>query len=268
MISYYHEQEKNIKALNELDEQQRELQKGIDNQASATLAQKKGIFATVNEARLEINGLLTSKALFSGFNENKILTYPINVRANGQVYAVSHASSIGLEWNKISDKLQTESYSIRMTPTKSNALNDIQSGSSTLCKIILIPHNGEGVSYLSLYQSLDEIRARAMESLHIFKHSMKTSKINVETGILTLNEANKTLEFSRAKLEKWISSNIPEPGDFVVSENAYLVGVMKDWKTCILVTEGDISETGQKISLSTRQSFLDSVNSYRNNCSN
>ena len=256
--------EQNMKALKDLSKKQRELQEGIDNRAATALARSKGIFAQVNDARLQIDGSLKAKGVLWGYNTREIKTYPVMVRAHGQVYAVSHAASIGIDWNKISDRIETVSYAMRTSDTSSSSLDDMYALPSN-CKILILSNPGEGTS-LDLYRSVSEIRERALGNLHIFRNSMRSSDIKIETGT-TLNDSQKVLEFDRTLLGRLLSnSKNPEPGDFVVSSDGHLVGVMKDWKTCALIIEDDLSLSGLHIDFSSLRSFMENVRAYKSNC--
>ena len=199
-----------------------------------------------------------------GYNTLEIKTYPVMVRADGQVYAVSHAASIGIDWNKISDRIESVSYAMRTTDTSSSSLNDMYALPSN-CKILILPNPEEGTS-LNLYRSVSEIRERALGNLHIFRNSMRSSDIKIETGT-TLNDSQKVLEFDRTLLGRLLSnSKNPEPGDFVVSSDGHLVGVMKDWKTCTIIVEDDLSSRGLHIDFSSLRSFMENVRAYKSNC--
>jgi len=235
----------------------------LENQVSALLAQSKGLFSKANQSRVEIIVNLKSKGTILGHNEKDITTYPINVSVEGEIFAISHASSLGLNWDKISAKLENIKCTIKLTPISSSNVIDAQSLNSS-CKIILTKNAGGGTT-LSLYKSLAEIRDSAMGNLHIFKHSLKTSDLKVDPGA-TFNYSQKTIDFNK-EITDYASFHKPETGDFVVTGDGYLVGVMKDWKTCMLLTLEDISQGGTKISYSSPESFLSSVSSYKSSCS-
>lgn len=264
--------EKAMKALEDLSKKQRDQQAAIDGLAAGAIAKgggafgtsdKKGIFSLVNDARLQIDGSLKSKGVLWGHNSREITTYPIAVKANGQVYALSHAAAIGLDWDKISDRLEAVAFSLRTTPTTSGGLGDMYA-MTTNCKVLALPV--EGIAQLDLYRSISEIQDRALGNLHIFRNSMRSSNIKIEAGA-TVKESQNAIEFDRTILDRlFASSRNPEPGDFVVSGDGHLVGVMTDWRTCTLILEQDLSSQGSHIQFTSIESYLQSVQAYKSIC--
>lgn len=255
--------EENIKAVEDLSRKQREIQTNVDAQAATALARSRGIFAMVNEARVQIDGMLRAKGTLWGYNTKEIRTYPVSVKAGGRAYFLAHAETLGLSWGKISDRLDTATYALRTGPTVSGALDNLRALASP-CKILAAPDAGTP-SPLGLYPSLAALRERALGNLHIFKNAVRMSDIKVESGA-SLDEAKRTITLDRGFFDRISSSSNPEAGDFVVSAEGFLVGVMEDWKTCLILLEDDLSSLGTAIASGSPASFVRSVSAYRQSC--
>jgi hypothetical protein len=188
--------------------------------------------------------------------------------ADNKVYAASHVADLGFDWNKLGKNLKEVAWTISLND-KHPALTTVQGpalvypGDSRIITLNCSRDMGVGPSLAKLSQvkpvSLAGIAAlekRGTRDIYVFKRTAEEAGFAVDIssdqehpGYLTIRRSLRPWVNFLAKHFLLNPGSRPEAGDYVVTAEGTLIGVMVDETRCCILSEEQMLRSAKQISL-------------------
>ncbi len=219
----------------------------------------------INDARIEIDASLADKGWIRN-SKADLESYPLVISVGEKLFAVVHGASIGFKWSNVtSDNLQKSDYIIRLLGNSPKSMQLLHAQViSSHCELLVIPIH-ETIPSLKVYDSLASMQRALPSEIYIFKHKARVAYKKLDNQVeATVNNKSTTLDLNYTLWD----FNTPEAGDYLITANGVLLGVMKNSKTCMLITAENFQNLEKEIDFSSTKSFLETVKAYKESCKN
>lgn len=188
--------------------------------------------------------------------------------ADNKVYAASHVADLGFDWNKLGKDLKEVAWTISLND-RHPALTTVQGpalvypGDPRIITLNCSRDMGVGPSLAKLSQvkpvllaGIAALEKRGTRDIYVFKRTAEESGFAVDIssdqehpGYLTIRRSLRPWVNFLAKHFLLNSSSRPEAGDYVVTVEGTLVGVMVDETRCCILSEEQMLRSSKQISL-------------------
>ena len=246
----------------------------VDSQVADRLAANAGkaggstpiIFTIVTEARLNVTNTFEAERWGPGDYGDKFETSPLEVAVAGRHYLVASARNIGLFWRHF-NKPMTK-ISLRLAKRGDNSYSEAYEEIHylpKLCNIALITPRQQVKNPLILYRNLNEAFANS-DPARMYSYSY-----NEKVTYAPLQQYNVRISQDRAKKRlnlafggsKFADKRNLKEGDYLVTGDGHLLGLMINKDNCQIVTEEDFSPAPELV-LDARKGLAEAARQARN----
>ncbi len=240
-------------------------QQSVDDAASSALASSNREYGQITNARIEItNDFEDNDRIFAA--QETFTSYSVVVqRATGQEYILSLADSIGLKWGEFDDGLKkfNHLFAKRGDNPVSGSYQSL-SPLNSVCRVTAITIDKTIPSSLKLYKSIEEIAdPRVSERMYLYSHKERTTFSRVDPNAVKFVFQGNLINFDTVNYSLFLQFNA---GDFVITDDGHLVGIMTDKETCQIIVESDLDNLGTSFTLSDKDRFAEEVLKYQESC--
>lgn len=203
----------------------------------------------------------------SRVNFSNLVYIPLFI-ADNKVYAASHVTDLGFDWNKLGNNLKGVVWKVAMDD-RLPALATVQGpalvypGDPRIITLNCSRDAGVGPSLEKLSQvkptplaGIAVFEKRGTRDIYVFKRTAEDAGFAVD---ITPDQEHPGYLTIRRSLRPWVnflsdhfllnSGSRPEAGDYVVTAEGTLVGIMVDKTSCCILSEEQILRPAKQISL-------------------
>lgn len=237
----------------------------LGEQIESIKARGPGPYQAVKGARIELSATITTRdRTDDSVARFKSTAYPPVVRVDGRSFVVANSQAFGFGWWGLGSTFskQTEITDLRYTVSRSGETNSSVPLTSSACALRADPH----VVAVELDQPLTGLTTMELASpesifqtdqrkLHIFKTTAAGLSFEID-AVPDLGD-NRYLVVKRnlRGVASWFENPAyrPEPGDYMVTADGKLIGIMITREKCLTLTKDSLLSCALTIPLSNRQ---------------
>lgn len=278
-------QERTVERIGELGKEQAAMNEGLKDlggKLEDVEARRSNHFLAFRDARIELMVTIKEKDLgaISWINPDdikQIETYPPVLQTkDGPLIAMS-SYDLGLDWSEISSDGDVYEFSMVVAkrgdnPFSLNLKSPILISSGDMKIALLQMRSAEGSGFDSMKPmrlvGRQALERRGTKDLYLFKRTSQGLSFGVEASF-DLKDSNclmlKTPSGLSDKLLNAFSSknSAPERGDFIITSEGEMVGILTDTDRCHILDETSISSTSRIIPTDNLQSFVQEIKRYQ-----
>jgi len=275
---------RDIKAVREHQEAMREQIGDLVFKFDKMEIKQHGPFSRFKDSRLALSFMMTT-AKRSG-NEpagdsihtfSSVVYVPLFIAGN-RVYAACHAADAGLDWSRLGKSLKEVSWTIALNErhpplafVQGPAL--VYPGDPRIISVDCSRDAGVGPGLTKLEQvrpmtlaGMAALDRRGTRDMYVFKRGMEEAGFAVEIapeqdqpGYLAIRRSTRSWVSFLADHFLIDAASRPEAGDYVVTAEGTLVGIMVDKARCCVLSEEQLARPARKISLADAEGFVRDV---------
>jgi predicted nucleic acid-binding Zn-ribbon protein len=240
----------------------------LGEQIESIKARGPGPFKAVKDARLELLVALAKRDPRDGSTYRfKNTAYPPVVKVNGHAYIVANYRTLGLAWGGSRDDFMEVKYTAQRTvdPAWSNALT------ASACVLQADPH----VVAIEVEQPLaglttmelagpDAVLQTDGRKLQVFKSTAAGLSFEADTSPDLSDPQYLVVKRQLRGVAGWFENpaNHADVGDYVVTADGKLVGIMVTREKCFVLSKENIANYAVTLPLADKQQFQRAVQSY------
>ena len=276
-------QEKTVESIGELDKRQAEMKVGVKDLAGKledVEARRSNHFLAFRDARVEL--MVTIKEKDSGPTSwidpddvKQIETYPpvLQTREGPIIALTSH--DLGLDWREIDGDVYEFNMVVAKRGDNPFSLNLkspilISSGDKNIALLQLRSMGSKGLDSMKPMRLIGRqaLERRGTQDLYLFKRTSQGLSFGVEASF-DLKDSNYLILKTQSGLsDKFFNafsskSSTPERGDFIVTFDGEMVGILTGTDRCHILDEATISSTSRTIPTDNLQSFVEETKHYQ-----
>lgn len=240
----------------------------LGEQIESIKARGPGPFKAVKESRLELLVSLAKVDSREGTTYRfKRTAFPPVVNVNGHSFIIANAQTLGLTWGGSGDDFTEVKYMAQRTtePAWSNALT------ASACVLQADPHvvaievtqSAPGLKTMEL-AGPDAVLQADQRKLQVFKSTAAGLSFEAETSPDLSDPRYQVVKRQFRGIVAWLENpaNRADVGDYVVTADGKLVGIMVTREKCFVLSKENIANCAVTLPLADRQQFQRAVRSY------